>query len=101
MFFWFAYYLFTLTFADVILIISSIFTLIKFAFHRKTAKLSVVIVPLERNEPEARPAANSKFMKCQSCQNEIPQNSRFCLNCGAPQPKLEIATNSTQAADGQ
>lgn len=42
-------------------------------------------------------------MKCISCEKEIPQNSRFCLNCGAPQPKIQTIspTAKTPAADGQ
>jgi hypothetical protein len=27
-------------------------------------------------------------MKCANCQKEIPAGSRFCLNCGAPQPQF-------------
>ncbi len=37
-------------------------------------------------------------MKCINCQNEIPPQSRFCLNCGAAQP--EKVVSSPASVDG-
>ncbi len=42
-------------------------------------------------------------MKCVKCHKEIPPQSRFCLNCGAPQPELipvQPAPRETSSADG-
>ena len=40
-------------------------------------------------------------MKCANCQNEIPAQSRFCLNCGAAQPEVQpSAAYQPASADG-
>ncbi len=37
-------------------------------------------------------------MKCINCQQEIPEKSRFCLNCGAAQPLASDPSDSVQVA---